>query len=661
MAASAKHYLMATTALVGLGLSILPAATSAEGLLTNEGDLAGPLAFETVTVSSHGMTGFVDGLQFAAPMTGHPNAGKETVLNAETTPVLSAAAAAPAAIIDSNAKQPSVLHAQALPDPAPTYPARQSEITTQTKLEATPEANLEITPDDTNPVEVAVVAQDSAPVISSGMPETSKNPDSKNIAARRVSSAELLPELPANSAEIEAHNRAFRERVARAVESNPALAGTKNRSDEFAEGVNEVRGGLYPQVGMRLSGGRSLAAPSGSYGSSAHGRTDLVLTARQLVYDFGATFARIDAARFEERATRFEGFDLANQMALDAISAYLNVINLRQQVILADQNVAQHRDISAMVETRITAKVAPLSDMDQINSRRATAEAQLITYTGQLERAEAVFRELFDEDAGSILAPVLDLTLPPNDEESLIAAVAEHPQMKMREMQVRAAKHLSEAARDDNLPKVVLEADATRYDIDPTSSSGGNNFGTPYGAVARLNIIYDFFDGGSGTARKKKAVYRAAKAANDRDAYQRELSRQIRYAYANAVATKRSLTALRLSVEAGKGTVNAYGQKYRIGRVSLIDLLDAQADLYKAVINFNSGRWEALLAQFNVLMLTGDLLDYFHVAVDKPLDAKVSSAPSIKEKLTGGLLDYFNIDVTKFLEFSTQDAPDIQE
>ncbi len=470
--------------------------------------------------------------------------------------------------------------------------------------------------------------------------------------------ASSIAVLPITADSIEARNRAFRERVARAVERHPALAGADNRRAEDAESVKEAKSALYPQISMRIGGGRSVVTPSDSYGTSAHGRTDLVLTARQLIYDFGATFGRIDASQFEERARGFDVLITAKQITLDALGAYLRVITLRDQVALAEKNVAKHEDIASMVVVRIEAKVAPASDMDQVNSRLATAESMLSAFIGDRARAEAVFIELFDEDAGPVLFPVVDLALPLNNDETLITAVAAHPRMKMHDMQVWAAKRMIDAAWSDKLPRLMLEADVTRYDIDPSFSSSGGDNGKPYGAVVRLNVVYDLFDGGSRKARENKAKFRAAKVRYDRDVFQRELSRQIRYAYAAVVSNEGSLKALKLSVQAGKGTVYAYDRKYRIGRVSLIDLLDAQADLYQAASNFNGGRLELLLAKFGVLTLTGSLLNYFDVDTAKFLDVNVPEPPAIVELFTGGLLEYFSIDVTEFLDVSAPDAPD---
>ncbi len=507
---------------------------------------------------------------------------------------------------------------------------------------------------------IGVVAATAALAQGAGAGARGTGVSTRGVPGQGVG-ALLIAQLPVSAEGIEARNRAFRERVARAVERHPALAGADNRRAEDAEGVKEAKSALYPQISMGLSGGRSMADPSGSYSSSAHGRTDLVLRGRQLIYDFGATFGRIDAARFEERATGFDVLITAKQTTLDALGAYLRVITLRDQVALAEKNVAKHQDIASMVVVRIEAKVAPASDTDQINSRLATAESMLSAYIGDLARAEAVFTELFDEDAGPVLFPVVDLALLPNNDETLSAAVAAHPRMKMHDMQVWAAKRMSDAAWSDKLPRLMLEADVTRYDIDPTFDSSGGDDGDPYGAVVRLNVIYDLFDGGSGRARENKAKFRAAKVQNDRDVFRRELNRQIRYAYADVVSNEGSIKALKLSVRANKGTVYAYDQKYRIGRVSLIDLLDAQADLYQAALNFTGGRLDLLLAKFSVLMLTGGLLNYFDVDTAKFLDVSMPEPPAIHEIFTGGLLEYFSIDVTEFLDVGAPDAPDANE
>lgn len=429
---------------------------------------------------------------------------------------------------------------------------------------------------------------------------------------RHTSIDDLLTPLSTNPAEIKATGDTFRKMVAMAVETNPVIMGAKNIGAIKNEGVKEAEGALYPQVGLRLSGGRGVVDPGASYVASGHGRTDLVLSASQLIYDFDATLGRVDAARFEERATAYENINTINGKTIDTIAAYLTVVNIRENVRLAERNVNRHKEFAGMVAQRIAAKVAPTSDRDRIVSKLASAQAQLTGYIGDMERAEAVFREQFNQPAGDINFPVLGIALPPESEETIVVAINSHPNLKMHEMRVRAANRSRDAARGDNLPRFQLEVDATRYDVDPTSSIP-NSGGSPNSAVARLNIIYDLFDGGSGRARENKANYQAMKVQNDYDSYRRELERDIRYMFANARAKEQALAALKLSISSNLATVNAKAEQYKMGRSELINLLDAQSELYRSATAYSLGRAESVVARFSLLMFTGKLLDYFEI------------------------------------------------
>ncbi len=430
----------------------------------------------------------------------------------------------------------------------------------------------------------------------------------------RLSKENIVTFLPKDSIEIEHRLVKFIENVSLAVNQNPLVESVKSTNAVDNDAVDIAEAALYPRVSMALRGGTEFKKPTGIYASDSIGRTDLVLSAKQLLYDFGATNDNIAAARFTEKSSRYSGVSAVKGLTLSAVDAYLNVTTLRDKVKLSEANYNRHEAIIDMVIDRIEGKIASISDLDQALSRLAIAEAQLANFIGELDRAEADFKEIYNKDAGNILFPVIDIKLPINEKKIVDIAINNHPKVKSLNMLVNAAKRGETSAENSNLPKFMLELDLTKYDILPTydkkHTSGKNE---SYGAVVNLNIIYDIFDGGAGVAREKTATHKLAKMISERDMTRLEVGKAIGYSYANANAAKLTLSALQLALESSKNTVDANMEKYKIGSLGILNLLDGQADHYKAAIAFYGGRVDNVNSQFDILLNMGGLLEYFNV------------------------------------------------
>jgi adhesin transport system outer membrane protein len=100
----------------------------------------------------------------------------------------------------------------------------------------------------------------------------------------------------------------FQEAVAAAVEQHPGIAEAAATEDEALGVVREARSAMRPTVDLNVTGYRVLARefsndPTNIIERSRPAqRTDAILSAQQVVFDFGATARRAAAAGARLRA-----------------------------------------------------------------------------------------------------------------------------------------------------------------------------------------------------------------------------------------------------------------------------------------------------------------------------------------------------------------------
>jgi adhesin transport system outer membrane protein len=86
---------------------------------------------------------------------------------------------------------------------------------------------------------------------------------------------------------------------------------------------------------------------------------------------------------------------------------------------------------------------------------------------------------------------------------------------------------------------------------------------------------------------------------------------------------KAVLASLENQTKVSKDLMSSYTEQFRVGRRSLLDLLDAQNTEYSATVAMETARYASLFAQYRVLAATGHLLEAF--GVERPAAAKVEA------------------------------------
>src|SRR5204862_3823299 len=101
---------------------------------------------------------------------------------------------------------------------------------------------------------------------------------------------------------------------------------------------------------------------------------------------------------------------------------------------------------------------------------------------------------------------------------------------------------------------------------------------------------------------------------------QRDAFESIDKAWAARTITNERAAALTRQIEADRKVIAAYQKEYELGQRSLIDLLNAQNQLFNASVSLESTRGVAIFADYQLLAAMGELLTY--LKAPKPIDAE---------------------------------------
>jgi outer membrane protein, adhesin transport system len=412
------------------------------------------------------------------------------------------------------------------------------------------------------------------------------------------------------------------EAVDSALKRFPDFRAAQANRRAAAELVDQARGALFPSADLTLGAGREETDnPATRFqGQDANlKRRESELTVSQLLFDWGATTSEV--RRFAERAegATYQVANAAESVALRAALAYLEVLRLRGQQTLAEENVAAHERTVRQVDLLVERGAGRRSDLQQAAGRLALAQNLLTQVRGQLAQSETAYRHVVGTAPGALHRPddVAD-KLPADIDRMVDEALAAHPAVVAAEREHSAAQADRDAARGRIAPRVNLEAGVARNrDIEGIRGLNEERF-------LMLRLRSNLFRGGTDLARVREAGARVEEAAANLARARNDVERDLRQAWQGLAASRARIAELERHAQLSAQVVEAYRAQFSIGQRTLLDVLNAESELYNARGNALNGMFAVSADELRVLAAAGILVNALGLGV--PGEDKTNAA-----------------------------------
>lgn len=407
----------------------------------------------------------------------------------------------------------------------------------------------------------------------------------------------LAPAAAADLPETVAAALAFRPDLQR----QGALAAAAEAAVEAALADYLPRIDLSLATGWQFSENPTTRASDGPTGVNQWHKTAL-LEGSQLLFDGFGTPYRVERAEAELAAARGERRELAELVAIEVVQAYLDVQRNEALVAVAAANLESHRRLLGQVQVQAAGGQVTDADLAQARARAAFAEAALAERLGGLARAIAVYVErvgaapdgLVEQDAPQDLRPA-------GESDAIELALAGHPSLAVGRAMVAGGTAEVGVAESSYWPRLDLTArGSVLNDIDGIEGSGGR-------AEAGAELAWNLYAGGGDQARIDQAEAQLAASGYELEERARRVREEVAVAYRELLAAEAVLPPLRDHAEAARQVFAGYRQQFDIGRRSLLDLLDAQGELFNAQLRATDARYRLVLGHYQLIYAMGGL------------------------------------------------------
>jgi len=371
----------------------------------------------------------------------------------------------------------------------------------------------------------------------------------------------------------------LRAAVERAVLTNPEVSLRFNAYRASIDSVDVARAAYYPRVDVNASVGHdSDKISSRSPEAQSLNRTGASLTLTQLLWDGLGTKRDVERVGHERLARYFELLDATEQTALEAARAYYDVQRYRRLVQLAEDNYVQHKYASIQIQSRFKAGVGRGVDLEQANARLALAESNLSTEVANLHDVTARYERVVGEAPPAQLPALVPLkgALPGTPDDVMNAAIHQSPAVSASIEALRAARSSADTRRSAFQPRVEARL----------RSGVGNNFDAVRDqrrdSTAELTLNWNLFNGGADAARVRQQLNIVNQAVDQRDKACRDTRQTASIAFNDTRKLADQLVMLDRNTLAIEKARDAYRQQFDIGQRSLLDLLNAENEVYTA-------------------------------------------------------------------------------
>lgn len=365
----------------------------------------------------------------------------------------------------------------------------------------------------------------------------------------------------------------------RAISSNPEVTARLNAFRAAVDEVGVARGAYLPRVDLSADAARirdridSRSPANGSMSS-----TGVALTATQLLWDGLSTVNQVRRLDHARLVRYFEFIDASEQTALESARAYFDVARARRLVQLAEDNYVQHRQVFEQIQSRVKAGVGRGVDLEQVGARLALAESNLATETANLHDVTERYRRVVGAlpPAELPMVATLDRSLPTTAAQAVDQSVKRNALVAAAVENYRSSQ--SQSKERDGLWHPRVEA--------RLRSGAGNNFdGVPdqkRETSAGIYLNWNLFNGGADQARIRQSANLLNQAADQRDKACREARQTAAIAFNDVRTQTEQIGYLDRNVQATMKARDAYRQQFDIGQRSLLDVLNAENELYVA-------------------------------------------------------------------------------
>ncbi len=390
--------------------------------------------------------------------------------------------------------------------------------------------------------------------------------------------------------------------ITEVLQSHPQVRAQAYNRLAKDEEVGQARAGYLPTLDVEGAIGWADYQEPTDVGT-LHPR-EASVSVRQNVFRGMQTINEVSRTKAGVKSSAYALQGVSENIALKTASAYLEVLRRQEILALAKENLLNHQRIGDQVELRSNSGVGSQADSEQVQSRLALAQSNVVITETNLMDAQTNYLSLVGHLPGELTKPVSpEGWMPPSIEEAEKIALDEHPTLKSANSDLEARKYQKDVANSPFYPILDLELDQIwqeemSYTVDKEEKT-----------VAMARVRYNLFNGYNDRSRQLQTTQLVGEAREIRNNTARQVVESLRLSWMAYQAVVQREDYVKKHVDSSQATTESYSKQFDLGKRTLLDVLDTEAELIEAKRDLIDVVYDGLYAQYRILNSMGRLTE----------------------------------------------------
>jgi outer membrane protein len=400
----------------------------------------------------------------------------------------------------------------------------------------------------------------------------------------------------------------LRDALGVAYETNPQLDSQRASLRATDENVAQANAGWRPTINAQgtygVDNNQAQILPS-----LTHPLTGQIVVSQPL-YRGGRTVAEVGRAKAQVRAGRAQLTNTEENVLLDAVTAYMDVVRDAKSLKLKQNNVADlQKQLDATEEQRKVGELT-LTDVAQARARLSGAQADLVNAQGQLQVSRSSFEHAVGRPAETLEQRPPMPAMPASLDDAIQTALKTSPFLLQAQENAKAADYAVDDAASAMQPQVAVQGEY-QYAQDqpsgiPTSKGlGGTQTARVTAVVGQVTV--PLYQGGADEAQLRQSKEQRAQARLAIADAERQVVDATRSAWESYKAALLSIASQKTEVAADQTALDGVRQEQQVGTRTVLDVLNAEQELLNAEVAEVDAERNATVAAFQLLSAMGKL------------------------------------------------------
>ncbi|WP_409419304.1 TolC family outer membrane protein [Marinomonas sp. RS-M-Aa-14] len=421
-----------------------------------------------------------------------------------------------------------------------------------------------------------------------------------------------------------AHAESIYEVYKLAKQHDPGLRAAAATYRAENESVTVTKGNLYPNISFSGNLGYSkVDGPSSDYSNQSN---SVSLDLNYPIYSPALGYA-VDAVELSYESAGISFDNTEEDLALTTLTEYFNLLIAQSTLQTTQALVKSTASQLDRAKKQYEVGLASITDLQDAQAEYDSVRVTELSARSDVSYAQKALYQRTGREIQNIpqLSKDYPIHLDPNmTVDSLIEkAHRDNKELRILNLSVASAENnINIQKANGRTPTVSITGSLSRADDNYNDAPASMQDGATNTSSIGLGVSIPLYQGGAINASVRQAVAEAESATEQRASSLQSIELNIRSLYLDLQTAVAQIEAQQQLIRSRASALEATTAGYDVGTRNLVELLDAQSNLFDAQNTYEQYRYNFVVKKLSLLEATGDLTEDKIKELDKWLIAK---------------------------------------